>query len=282
MFHTLIFALLITTPPASNDDGKTAAASNVAEKDVKLLKRLVAGVTAIRDSGWKLSAKRTLKIAKAALFASKKTGVDPFLLVGLARMESDFRPLVLINADCQGKRPRFRGQYCYADCGITQHHVRGSWYYVHNECRRLRRDFKRSFLKSAKEIASHKVWCKSHMRFDRRLRRCVLNRYNQGTFYKKVPLCTRRSRYPTAKARYSCRRKAIYWKKVLCFKYGAVNGLSPVRVYRYRSGRRRGRKYSWDHCRYFRWRWPVNEIPKRAYNVTPPPASTAMRDSGAR
>ena len=289
LYHFLIVATLLGSPPNSPavSSVSTAAPKAVVQKpteaelkraeltkqflagknaaDAALLKRLLAGTTAIQDKGWNLSLKYRMRIANAAMAAFKKTSVDPFLLLGVGRMESDYRPLTLINKGCKGKRPRFKGQRCHADCGITQHHVRGSHRYVHAECKRLRKDFTRSFIKSAEEIARHKIYCAKNSRWDKNHWRCVLNRYNQGPFYKRQYRCTR-SRYGRRIGR--CLSRSIYFKKVLCFKYGAVHQKSPVLVYTKRNRTRRV-----DRCRYFLYRWNVADIPTQVYRVALPSAS---------
>ncbi len=215
------------------------------------VQRLVKSVIALENRGSPLSAKRRLRIAKAALAAQLKTGVDATFMVALARTESDFRPLVLLNTAC--KRKNYRG-YCYADCGITQHHVRGSKRYVVAQCKKLARKYTLSFIKSAKEIAHHIKWCKKyqHVKWHHPLRRCILNRYNQGPFYRTLAKCNRRhkcwaikheateevERYKSRLARCKrnrrrCRSHAVYWKKHTCFEYGARNQLKAKRSCRY-------------------------------------------------
>ena len=226
---------------------------------------LVKAVRAIEDRGRHMTPRYRRKIAEAALHAWRKTGVNPHLMLAIGRMESDFRALTLINVGC---RP---GRTCHADCGITQHHVRGSHKYVTRYCKWLRYNHKLSFLKSAQEIASHQGYCKARQgkRYFRPYMRCVLNRYNQGPFFKRQEVCLKRW---TGRLKWKCVSRAIYWKKVLCFRYGAVNGLSPRQFVRIR---RKTREI--DRCRYFRWYWTVKDIAKRAYpaakRVSPKPTS---------
>ena len=154
---------------------------------------------------------------------------------------------------------------CFADCGMTQHHVRGSMAYVTRQCDKLKRNLKYTFYKSAQEFARHITWCKSKKNKDMRLRRCILNRYNMGPSYKTKKRCKRwhspwrgvRSlrkyadesrreyrariremlRTPQWKARYrsimkqqwKCRQRGAYWVKVTCFEYGARNATKSLR-----------------------------------------------------
>ena len=225
---------------------------------------LLKGLAAIMDGGIRLSTKRRLQIVSAAMYAQSKTGVDAMLLLAVARMESDFRNLVMINPACKYGR---RSVNCFADCGMTQHHVRGSMEYVTRQCKKLARNLNYTFYNSAKELAHHVVWCKDpkHAAHHSNSRRCVLNRYNQGTFYKTKNKCKRwhnpwksyraaqrypdeslkafRIRYkkayrsPEWKAHYrsvlrqqwKCRHRAAYWTKVSCFEYGARNGVKSIR-----------------------------------------------------
>lgn len=189
-----------------------------------------------RDARW---LKRRYIIAEAALNAQEKTGVDATLMIAVGRMESDFRNLVLINPACKFKRRTYN---CYADCGMTQHHVRGSLGYVTRECNKLAKSPKYSFLKSAQELARHITWCQlpKHTRYHKPARRCILNRYNMGPFYKRMDRCKRQNRcglihiskysdketYMYAysdckKRRRKCVSRAGYWKQVSCFEYGA-------------------------------------------------------------
>lgn len=195
----------------------------------KKLQELVKAIDAIEDKEVGLTAKKKLEIADAALNAQEKTGVDAVLMIAVARMESDFRPIVMVNAACKFKQ---RDYGCYADCGMTQHHIRGDARYVNRKCRELAKDTKATFLYSAQEIASHVKWCseRAHQSWNRPLRRCVLNRYNMGPRYKTVSYCKRiyncsslvAEAQPHCKAgERKCIMRAVYWKRLTCFEYGA-------------------------------------------------------------
>ena len=194
--------------------------------------------------------KRRVKIVTAAMKAEKATGVDAIFMIAMGRMESDFRPLQLIDARC-GMRMQFGGRRaCGADCGITQHRLYGGAKYVRRMCKKYATDYNLVFLKSAQEIARHVTYCKknAHRKWNHPLRRCVLNRYNQGPFYRTRSKCKRSYRcnrirldqfgdktawYTVFKAckksYYKCMNIAAYWTKLSCFEYGARNKVKSKR-----------------------------------------------------
>jgi len=224
-----------------------------AKRPTDELSRLLKSIKAIEHKSSQMTQTKRRKIAQAAMAASKTAGVDATLLIAIAKMESDFRPARVIGWRCRRKGY----QSCMADCGITQHNISGSPKYVLRRCKKLARDYQLSFTKSAKEIAHHIKWCQRHHKWNRPLRRCVLNRYNSGTFYRTDARCNRRWRYcktscpdsPWNDKRLSdqekqyqhkrrqqcknrcfrvkrkCQSRARYWVKVLCYDYGARNGL---------------------------------------------------------
>jgi len=238
---------------------------------VKKLESLKKSIMAIKDPGVPMPPQKVQKIAEAALHAQEKTGVNATFMIALARMESDFRSLILINAPC---KLNLRTTGCFADCGMTQHHVRGSRAYVKTQCYKLRRNLKYSFYKSAEEIAHHVKWCQKYKSFSKPLRRCVLNRYNQGPYYKTAYKCKKRykchlmrrdlaretkdeyhRRYMSCRrSLYKCYGHAAYWKILSCFEYGARNQIKSKRRCR--------------QCRY------LTQIKTRFYPplpTTPPP-----------
>lgn len=206
-------------------------------------KRCLRSLTRCTKRSVKVQAKR-LRIAKAAFDAEKATGVNATFLVAVGRMESDFRPLYLVNPGCQN-----HDKLCWADCGITQHHVRGPGSYVKRRCRTVANDYSLSFLKSAQELARHVQYCRknSYRKWNHPLRRCVMNRYNQGTFYLTMSKCRRRfscnykkdpkedfdyyyDRLNRCKRlRRKCVSRAAYWKKLSCFEYGARKQIKSIR-----------------------------------------------------
>lgn len=260
----------------------------VRPKEEVELKRLVRAVKAIEDKGVRMTKKRRLRIAKAALKTSKQYGVDATLLIAVARMESDFRGLQVVSWKCRSRR----FSHCVADCGITQHYISGRKKWVIHYCRRLANNYTLSFSKSAKELAHHIKWCnkRAKSRWHKPLRRCVLNRYNSGTFYRTARRCSRRWSYcmrwntpklswvyekgitkidrryrqrqyvqrasACTRVKYKCLRRAAYWKTVMCFDYGARNGIRAKR-----SCRRMGRCVN----RRCRRRWDLRDIPTVFY-----------------
>jgi hypothetical protein len=236
------------------------------------IKDLLESIQAIEDKGLRMSDRYRRKIADAALYAEEKTGVDATFMVALARMESDFRGLVMINAPC---KYALRSYGCYADCGMTQHHVRGSLIYVQKQCEKLAKNHRYSFLKSAQEIAGHIKYCNDPQNAKRHkpLRRCILNRYNMGTLYKRTERCNRanrcgylrRDRFGSKEAylwaysdckkrRRKCRIRAGYWKKLSCFEYGARHKIRSKRS-----------------CR---WCYSIPKITTRFYDPPQVPATT--------
>jgi len=204
--------------------------------DASLIEQLALGVKALEMKGLALSPTRRTAIATAALTASKATGVDPFLLVALARMESDFVAVARTAYQCK-LTPKF---ICSADCGITQHHVNGKGTWVIKYCNVLQRDMVLSFTKSAEELAHHVEWCQNHSSsgWYSPLEQCVLNRYNQGPYYRRDSDCTVKDglgmdRENLSNLRRKCLIRAAYWKRVLCFYHGVRTGAPLQRSCRY-------------------------------------------------
>jgi len=240
----------------TDDTRKTVAYKKSYELRIKELAKSVKAVedpnNAKRSTYYRhrMTPKRRIMIAKAALYAEERTGVDATFLVALARMESDFRGLVMINSACK----HGRSNRCWADCGMTQHHVRGGRRYVFSKCNQLKKDHKLAFLKSAQEISRHIVWCTTpvHAKYHRPIRRCILNRYNMGPFYKTASRCKRQYNcgaiynrtdmskeekntvYSRCRPKHrKCRGRAAYWQMVSCFEYGARRQIQSKRNCRY-------------------------------------------------
>lgn len=279
------------TQPVVPKTLQTFVAPTKRPTEAKELRQLVSAIKAIEDKGVRMTDRRRLKIAKAALAASKLTGVDATLMVAIGRMESDFRPLQVIGWGCKGGPGR-----CIADCGITQHNITGNPKYVKRQCRKLAYNYRLSFKKSAQEIASHIRFCRKRAKRNQPLRRCVLNRYNGGTFYLTDRRCSSRWRYckkscPTVqwnsqdltkaekehqykrrkqcqnrcyRVKRKCQYRARYWVKVLCFDFGARNGVRARRS-----------------CRRI---WSVRDIATKHYRPTKPksPVRTAEQQPRPR
>ena len=194
-------------------------------EEAQTVAKLVKAIDALAFKGLSLSSTRKLAIARAAYQVGKEVGIDPFFLIALSRMESDFLATPQYAAQCY-MRDRMS---CMADCGITQHNISGSRAWVFKECKRLTRDYAYAMKKSAEEIKRHLEYCKTkqHQKWHRPYMRCVLNRYNQGTFYLTMNKCRTAARQPWMtdadfnKVRKRCLGRAAYWKKLLCFYYGA-------------------------------------------------------------
>jgi hypothetical protein len=247
--------------------GIVAVQSQLTEKE--RIAQLVRSIDAISAKGYRFSQRYKERIARAALAAEKATGVDATLMIAVARVESDFRGLTQVSPRCL--MPGV--QSCHADCGITQHYISGSRRWVIKRCNKLAKNYHLAFLKSAKELARHIKWCKAHPKYHQPLRRCILNRYNSGTFYKTWRRCKRRwkrikiqrnetyvefveRRRRWQRGRRRCYGRAAYWKKVLCFDFGARNFIRA--------------KHSCRRCH------KLNQIATRFY---PPPRTTVPAKS---
>lgn len=146
--------------------------------------RLCAGILAVQDPSAPVDIVQAERYAEAALRAADAHRVDPWELIGVARLESRFR------ADEIGPDGK--------DCGIVQTRITGSRY----SCRRLRRDVDIAFMEGARELAGYSASCRKHGDFDR----CRLNRYNSGIRYARRGFHGR------------------YWLRVLCFSQAARVG----------------------------------------------------------
>jgi len=229
--------LLVLTPTIQDGADKTEQQ----QKDrLSKIQSLVKAISAVEDREVGLKDKDKLEIAEAALSAQERTGVDAVLMIAVARMESDFRRIALVNPRC---KYGFQQIGCFADCGMTQHHIRGNARYVISYCKALAKNTKEAFFQSATEIASHVKWCHAHAHqpWSRPLRQCVLNRYNMGPAYKTKSKCRkwhscdtlqRDQQWETVEAftkrlasckiqQRRCILRSSYWERVSCFEYGA-------------------------------------------------------------
>jgi hypothetical protein len=146
--------------------------------------RLAAGILAVQDPGVTVDPVHARAYAEAALAAAEAQKVDPWEVIGVARIESRFR------ADEVGTDGK--------DCGIMQTRVTGSRY----KCRELRRNVEIAFAEGARELAAYRDSCRKHSDFDR----CRFNRYNSGVRY----------------ARHGFH--GSYWLRVQCFSEAARAG----------------------------------------------------------
>lgn len=229
----------------------------------ELLPKIILAVRSLEFKGLRLSDEKRKKIAEAAYDVGLKYRIDPYFLVALARMESDFTAKPSFSPTCfMAERTA-----CQADCGITQHALWGGKRYVLGQCKRLSRDHHYAMSKSAAELNKHIAWCKARQgsKWHRPFLRCVLNRYNSGHSYLTEARCTKRKRYCTSTCpkfswvkdfideedkhyRYKeyascfskcsafqrrCKSRARYWKRLLCFYYGARTQKTLVRSCRY-------------------------------------------------
>lgn len=141
-------------------------------------------------------------------------------------MESDFTGKPQYAPQCY-----LPGRSCFADCGITQHNVSGSRRAIFKFCKKLTNDHVASMRYSGKELLRHISYCKENKtkQYHQPYIRCVLNRYNQGPFYKRMASCNAMKKAPWMSGKYysyiknRCRHRAAYWRKLSCFYYGAKN-----------------------------------------------------------
>lgn len=214
----------------------TAKTRTELKQKEETIEKLRLAIKALEFKGLQLSQARREAIAKAAYQIGLEVGIDPFFLIALSRMESDFVATPQYAPQCYMPE-----RTCRADCGITQHNISGPRGWVFKECKRLTKDHVYAMRKSAQEIKRHLDYCKAkqHQKWHRPYMRCVLNRYNQGTFYMSMDRCRSAKREPWmtaadhAKVMKRCLGRAAYWKKLLCFYYGAKTLKPMVRSCRY-------------------------------------------------
>src|SRR5262245_27719358 len=120
--------------------------------------QLAAGIQAVQDPWVPIATERAQKYAAAIQAAADRYQVDPFELIGVARVESLFRAR---DVGPDGK-----------DCGIMQTRTTVSRY----SCRRLK-NYRLGFLEGARELAAVAKSCFGRPDFDR----CRFNRYHGGT-----------------------------------------------------------------------------------------------------
>jgi hypothetical protein len=159
--------------------------------------RLTAGIYAIQAPGVPLSVDQAARYAVAATVHGTRAGIDPYLLVGIARNESDFVE------DIRGPDGK--------DCGLTQTRITITRY----SCRQLRRSYWLAFQEAARELREYSDACRGHDDFER----CRLNRYNSGVRY------ARRGFH------------GAYWLRVQCFADAARAGVSVGQSCRHVLGR---------------------------------------------
>ena len=151
---------------------------------MSLASQLAAGILATQDPGVSVQPSQAAEYAQAAIAAADAYRVDPWELIGMARLESRFR-VDEIGPD--GK-----------DCGIVQTRVTGSRY----TCRRLRSNVELAFMEGARELAGYNASCRGRADFDR----CRFNRYNSGVHYARQGF------------------HGHYWLRAMCFAQAARTG----------------------------------------------------------
>lgn len=235
IFAAIVAATVTSNPAQANEPVALVAPTTPSPNAVRrvpsrtqIIARLIQAIKALEGRSSYLNARKRLKIATAAYDVSIRLKVDPYLMIALARMESDFKGTPSYSVRCY----TYGAVRCQADCGITQHYIIGNRRWVFRYCKKLKRNPKLAFTKSFKEILKHIQYCykKRNQSWHRPFWRCVLNRYNQGTFYYRNRKCHRikrehwMTRREWRKLRGRCFHRASYWRQVLCFYYGAKTG----------------------------------------------------------
>jgi hypothetical protein len=159
--------------------------------------RLAAGIFAIQAPDVPVTFEKAALYAAAATYHGGNAGIDPYVLVGVARNESDFVENI--------KGPDGK------DCGLTQTRVTITKY----TCRQLRQSYWLAFQEAARELKEYGDACRGHADFDR----CRLNRYNSGVRYARKGF------------------HGAYWLRVQCFADAARAGVSVGQQCRHVLGR---------------------------------------------
>lgn len=162
-----------------------------------MLMKLTGGIYAIQAPDVHLSYERAAQYAVAATYHAERAGLDPYMLVGIARNESDFVE------DMRGPDGK--------DCGLMQTRITVTKY----SCRALLHSYWLDFQEGAREMKEYTKSCQGHADFDR----CRLNRYNSGVHYAKHGF------------------HGAYWLRVQCFAEAARRGISVGQGCRHVRGR---------------------------------------------
>jgi hypothetical protein len=151
-----------------------------------MLLKLAGGIYAIQAPDVRVSYDKAAQYAVAASYHAERAGLDPYMLVGIARNESDFVESM-------------RGPDGM-DCGLLQTRVTVTKY----SCKALLHSYWLAFQEGAREMKEYTASCAGHADFDR----CRLNRYNSGVHYAKRGF------------------HGAYWLRVQCFAEAARRGVS--------------------------------------------------------
>lgn len=246
---TILFLLLLALPQQGDvavQEGARAMVPALMSSSVLPSRAQVAGaIKAIAAKGVPVSDASAGLYADHILKAARVYGVDPYLLVAVARLESNFTGAIRADPRCK------TASTCAQSCGITQQYFSGPTVWVVRRCKQLQQDHEQSFLLAAEELAKHAAWCREKIHLDRIPERCILNRYNSGPNYHREDRCHRRWNCDllTGEARNTClpkRRRCMslakYWTRVMCFQHGARTATVPTR-----------------DCS---WCWNVQDIPR--------------------
>jgi hypothetical protein len=156
-----------------------------------LILRVATGILAVQDPYAPVKAEEAMSWATAAVYHAKASDLDPYLLIGIARNESDFKPNT-VGPDG-------------LDCGLTQTRVTYSKY----KCNQLKKDYWIAFEEAARELREFRTICKKRNPHD--MERCMINSYNQGPRY------------------FRSGWHGAYYLRTLCFTEAARAGVTPKR-----------------------------------------------------
>src|SRR5262249_19621108 len=134
---------------------KRTALLHALRRCVQNRRTLTNGIYAIQAPEVPVSYDKAAQYAVAATYHAEHAGLDPYMLVGIARNESDFVE------DMRGPDGK--------DCGLMQTRVTVTGY----SCKALRRSYWLAFQEGAREMKEYTASCAGHADFDR----CRLNRY---------------------------------------------------------------------------------------------------------
>jgi hypothetical protein len=240
LFYVLAFLFLGHPAPTVGEGTTLSVAAQhllptiVAPARLPTEAAIVTAITKLEAKGSPISPENKARYAKAILAAATTHRIDPYLLVAIARVESDFT-----NAQRTDYRCKLRNSsFCSQDCGITQQNVAGKPAWVLLKCAQITKSPEASFDAAAEELAKHALVCSQKLHLDKIPERCILQKYNGGPAYRRTEHCKRghacealplEHQGKCKASRRRCMIMATYWTRVLCFAEGARTARTPVK-----------------------------------------------------